>query len=251
MIDTRIEGKTSTESPRIWDRLELRFEKRDKVGLYATRVQDVTADEIIVDRPAWLSGEALFEVGAEFIATFVRPDAAYQFAGKVLARTQPRPQQYSLAAPKRVQRQQRRQFYRLSCDFAARLKTLESLRGADDLESAGAALSRCLNLSGNGAFIETELSCKLGDYLLMEIELPGDQADLAVIGTVRRIEPGDEDTVCCGIKILLADEARTLLGKATFDRRPEQYKNYDEEQRIRLANFIFAEQLAQRRKSLI
>jgi c-di-GMP-binding flagellar brake protein YcgR len=237
---------------KIWDKLELVFEEAGKQGRYRTRIEDVEGDALIIDRPSLLTGDALFRVGAHFVAWFIKSDSAYTFPGRVLRKVESELEIYSINKPNSVDRNQRRRFYRIADDSPVGLIIADHLikehtPEADVKIFEGVAL----NISGNGLHLRSKLDAVIGTKVLLAPRFKDLQREFFLIGIIRRREDLGDNWYGYGIEFFTIEEIRQLFSSFPAHLLPKQYLTFNENQRSLLLNHIFAKQVALKKKGLI
>lgn len=237
---------------RIWDKLELVFDEGGKQGRYRTRVEDVDDDAILIDRPSLLTGDALFRVGAPFVAWFIKSDSAYTFTGRVLRKVDSELDIYCINKPNSVDRNQRRRFYRITDDSPVSVIIADHLIKARNPETDVKVFEGiALNISGNGMHLRSKLDADVGIKVLLTPRFRDLQREFFLIGVIRRKEDSGDNWYGYGIEFFTIDEVRQLFSSFPAHILPKQYLTFNENQRSLLLNHIFAKQLALKKKGLI
>jgi len=237
---------------KIWDKLELVFEEDGKQGRYRTRVEDVYGDSLVIDRPSLLTGDALFRVGAAFVAWFIKSDSAYTFAGRVLKRIEGDLDVYWISKPNSVDRNQRRRFYRIADDSPVTVILADHLIKEQDTETEVKVFEGiALDISGNGMHLRSKLDANVGTRVLLTPRFRDLKREFFLIGVIRRKESLSDNWQGYGIEFFTIEEVRQLFSSFPAHILPEQYLTFNENQRSLLLNHIFAKQLALKKKGLI
>ncbi len=236
----------------LWDKLELVFEDHGRTGRYRTRLEDITERHLVIDRPHLIAGDALFSEGAHFTALFYKPDSAYTFGGKIISRTEAGSDTYLIPKPQGFERNQRRRYYRINVDLPAILiPASELLTGkAED----GALLefeAVCQNVSGNGGLFRSRFEAELSDKLFVVVQVSELGRDFCSLGIIRRSESPEPRWHQYGIEFFTVEEQQLLLSNTQIQRVPKRFQSFTETQRTALLNFIFAQQVALKKRGLI
>jgi c-di-GMP-binding flagellar brake protein YcgR len=236
----------------LWDKLELVFEDRDRTGRYRTRLEDVTDQHLVIDRPHLIAGDALFSEGANFTALFYKPDSAYTFSGTILGKSSDGRDTYLIPRPRTFERNQRRRYYRIAVELPAILVPAgELLAGKSAPEDLKEFEATCLNLSGNGGLFRSRLEVELSDKLFVLLRVTDIEQDFNSFGIIRREETAEPGWRHYGIEFFTAEEQQMLLATAQLERVPKRFRSFTERQRTALLNFIFAQQVALKKRGLI
>jgi len=237
---------------KIWDKLELVIEEDNKQGRYRTRIEDVDADSLVIDRPSLLTGDALFRVGAAFTAWFIKSDSAYTFPGRVLRKMEGDLDIYCITKPNSVDRNQRRRFYRIADDSAITIILADQLVKRQDPQMEVKVFEgTALNISGNGVQLRSKLDANIGTKVLLTPRFKELKREFFLIGIIRRKESLDNNWYGYGIEFFTVDEVRQLFNSFPAHLLPKEYLTFNENQRSALLNHIFAKQLALKKKGLI
>jgi c-di-GMP-binding flagellar brake protein YcgR len=237
---------------RIWDKLELVFEAGGKQGRYRTRVEDVEGDSLVIDRPSLLTGDALFHVGAPFVAWFIKSDSAYTFAGRVLRKIEGDLDVYWITKPSSIDRNQRRRFYRVADDSPVTVVLADNLIRKQNPENEIKVFEGiALDISGNGLHLRSKLDANVGVKVLLTPRFKDLKHEFFLIGVIRRKESLDDNWFGYGIEFFTIEEVRHLFSSFPAHVLPAQYLTFNENQRSMLLNHIFAKQVALKKKGLI
>lgn len=236
----------------LWDKLELVFEEHGKTGRYRTRLEDVTDQHLVVDRPNLIAGDALFTEGASYTALFYKPDSAYTFNGTIVGKSPHGHETYLISKPRSIERNQRRRYYRIAVEMPAVLVPANDLlagKGTDEELKEFEAL--CLNLSGNGALFQTRMEAELTDKVFVKMRLVESGREVNCLGIIRRSETLEEGRHDYGVEIFTTEEQQMLLSNVQVQRVPKRFQSFTEIQRTALLNYIFAQQVALKKRGLI
>lgn len=236
----------------LWDKLELIFEEKNRQGRYRTRIEDFSDNRILIDRPILLTGDALFQVGSNFTALFMKSDSAYAFNGRIIEKHKGGMDAYWISAPSQINRNQRRRFYRIETDSEAVIIPLEQLIKPDQLDGKPREFEgTCLNISGNGSLLRSRLKIERGAKLFLTLNVRDYKRELCVFGIIRRAEKDKDNWFHYGIEFFTVEEMRLLLDDRTLKLIPERFLKFNENQRTHLLNHIFAQQVALKKKGLV
>ena len=231
----------------LWDRLELRFETEGQESIYLGRVQDLTAEHIIIDRPIWISGPPAMTSAACLQATFMRSDAAYKFSSQLVNEVDSPPNGWCLSRPVEIERCQRRHSYRLAIKMPVYLTPLNE----SDTDLQPEVIGQLVELSTCGLRARVPVALEIDQLLLLWLDIPESEINLMTVGKIRRLcSEGDLDCDY-GIEFYTSAELESLLTNAQRKRVPDDYTHHQENEKTALANFIFAEQVKLRRRGLL
>lgn len=236
----------------LWDKIELVFEERGRTGRYRTRLEDVSDEHLIIDRPNLIAGDALFSVGADFTAYFYKPDSAYTFQGKILSKTPNGHDTYLIPYPRNIERNQRRRYYRIDTEGVAVIVPADDFLTGKceeiDLDEFEGTLR---NISGNGIMIKSRFDGSVGQRFFVRTKPNDFPRELAFLAVVRRAESGEDNWHIYGCEIFTVEEQQMLLSQRELQRVPRRYQMFTETQRTALLNFIFAQQVAMKKRGII
>lgn len=236
----------------LWDKLELVFEERGKMGKYRTRLEDVTDMHLVINRPNLISGDALFTDGADFTAFFYKPDSAYTFSGRIIGKNPDGHETYLIPKPRTIERNQRRRYYRIAVDLPAVLIPAdELLAGKITDQEMKEFEAQCLNLSGNGALFHTRFETEISTKLFVKMKVPELGREISVLGVIRRSETAEEGWHRYGVEVFTLEEQQMLLSNSQLQRVPKRFQTFTEIQRTAVLNYIFAQQVALKKRGLI
>lgn len=236
----------------LWDKLELVFEEKGKTGRYRTRLEDVTDQHLVIDRPNLIAGDALFAEGTDFTAYFYKPDSAYTFNGTIIGKNPHGRDTYLIPKPRTFDRNQRRRYYRIAVDLPAVLIPAdELLAGKIQEDSLREFEAQCLNLSGNGAFFHTRFEAETKDKVFVLMRVTEMNRNICVLGVIRRQESPEPGWHQYGVELFTLEEQQMLLSTSQLQRVPKRFQSFTETQRTALLNYIFAQQVALKKRGLI
>lgn len=236
----------------LWDKLELVFDEKDKQGRYRTRIEDINGEYMLIDRPILLTGDALFRVGADFMAVFIKTDSAYTFNGRIIDKHGGDLDAYWITTPRQISRNQRRRFYRIDTDSPAIVGLMDNKSSPDRQDDKPCEFeATCLNISGNGLLLMTKLEVDMGSKILMTVKLKDYQRELNLLGVIRRKERDKDNRFHYGVEFFTTEEVQLLLSASAVTQLPERFLKFNENQRTHLLNHIFAQQLALKKKGLV
>ncbi len=236
----------------LWDKIELVFEEHGRTGRYRTRLEDIADNALVIDRPSLIAGDALFSVGADFTAYFFKPDSAYTFPGKILSKSPEGHDQYLIPYPRNIERNQRRRYYRIEIEgIAVIVPADEFLAGKCEEANLDEFEGACRNVSGNGILVKSRYAATVGQRFFMRLKLNDFPRELALLAIVRRADTGEDNWHFYGCEIFTAEEQQMLLTQRELQRVPRRYQAFSESQRTALLNFIFAQQVAMKKRGII
>lgn len=242
---------TNEKELQVWDRLELEFEEKDQKGEYITRVEDIAEIGVVVARPEWISGEPLLKNGAVCSVTFVRPACAYGFSAKI--KRLPRKGQrefYLISHPRSVKRIQRRRYVRVDVSLPFKFKFLDELSEVDfDEIEWEEAITRNLSAGGIGFECDTKLNTEIP--IALAIEIPEREKTVRSVARIARIVEEEEGKYLIGLEILHSANIQSAFKSIKLDKIPDKYRRFSDKDRNDLANFVFAEEVAIRRRNMV
>jgi len=245
-------GKINEKELRLWDRLELLFEERDQQGEYITRIEDLSDMGAVVARPEWISGEPLLKDGTICSVTFVRPSCAYGFNAKIKRFQRKDAKEYWLLdLPKDVNRIQRRRYVRVDVTLPFRFKVLEDIKSTKDFDDIEWEEGKTRNLSAGGIGFEWEEKLSKEDSIAVALELPERDKTIRTIARVARIIEEEEGKFLIGLELLHSADIGSAFRGLKLDAIPKMYRRFSDRDRNELANFVFAEEVAIRRRNLV
>jgi c-di-GMP-binding flagellar brake protein YcgR len=245
-------GQTIVGPLQIWDKLELVFEESGRQGRYRTRIEDAEGDMMLIDRPSLLTGDALFRVGANFVAWFIKSDSAYTFSGKILRKADGELDTYYIGTPRSVDRNQRRRFFRISDDSPVIIIPIDALAKEQDPPTETKVFEGvAMNLSGNGMQVRSKLEAPIGAKVILQPRIKEIKREFNLFGIIRRKETDADGLNIYGIEFFTIEEVRQLFSSFPLQRLPQHYLTFNENLRTLLLNYIFARQLELKKKGLI
>lgn len=173
----------------IRDRAELRVQAGESTAVVAVRVQDITPEGIIIDRPVIDQRLMPASRGKEIEIQFQRQDATYRFITHIIRDgMMDKLPILVLVAPKGYDRIQRREYFRLDIDIPLRFREILF----DKTELLGPPRKgMIINLSAGGLKFWTDLSgepeLQVGDNLLLAFTLTNTFSVSGVEGRVLAI----------------------------------------------------------------
>jgi hypothetical protein len=85
----------------------------------------------------------------------------------------------------------------------------------------------------------------------MRLKLNDFPRELAFLAIVRRADTGEDNWHFYGCEIFTVEEQQMLLTQRELQRVPRKYQSFSESQRTALLNFIFAQQVAMKKRGII
>lgn len=238
---------------KLWEKIELEFREGEKVGIYTARVEDLSGNDIIIDRPTWKSGQKIFSNDGHFSVTLFRDDCTYRFDSKFSKRINLENRKlYVFSKPEYISRMQRRSYVRINTNIAVDFALLEDL--LENSNGSGPAQKHAgfsVNFSASGMLLNTKCPLKIGDVLVLTIDKNKIKFDFPVMAIVRRIIELPDQRVNAGIEYVAVDQAESFLGPKLLARIPEDLLQFNEQRRQNLIQFVFYYQINLRKKGLV
>jgi c-di-GMP-binding flagellar brake protein YcgR len=253
MVRTRDEDCRVAGRLQIGDTIELTG-STGRPGACQTRVIDIETELITIEPLPYGDDHTPLRPGCRLRATFTRDDAVYSFTTRVINIANGHGGSFSIAPPERIERIQRRGFFRIPAECSASITPLKRLADMETGVSTHpeAVAGRCLDLSAGGlALIVSDLGLQPGDYLLVRLEIGRAKAAFACPGEVVRFEVSDPSQCKYGIRFFTSDEARSLMPPELFTKLPQQHCRFSERDREALVNQLLVCQLELRQRGML
>jgi len=243
----------STINIQIWEKLELQFGTDKNTGQYFARVNDITSEGIVIDRPIWLSGEPVFSTSGHFTVSVFRDDGAYRFNSRILREYEKGDRRYYvLKPPEKMFRHQRRSYVRVEINFPVEFKLLNDvISGEVEYSKAREFIGSSINLSASGVLVNTLKLLEVGDMVAMKLKDNGVGFDFHFLGIVRRKEELAENRVNVGVEFIVCEDADKHLKPEEKKRLPDELFVLNERKRQRLVQYVFNYQIEMRKKGLL
>jgi Tfp pilus assembly protein PilZ len=249
MVRTREEDMAQSEQLIIGDRLTLVFADSDRKLTVSAKVREIHDSHLLI---VLLAGTSALEPDANVIATYAREDTAYTFESRVIDLGDVPAECAAITLPQRIERWQRRRYFRIPVDGSATVTSCNVTLGANSAVELGRVSSaQCLNASGNGFLIGCDSSFELGQHLLLHLDLPAKGHSVDTIGRVARIGAPDGRRFKYGIGIFTNDELREKFSNEILVQLPPQFRLFGEKQRATLINQLFARQAELRQTGML
>ncbi len=173
---------------RVSDPLRIVSTSNREKSSFQSRVRGVSTSGLIIETPVSPQGEALPVQGKKVKVNLYGEEHEIAFTS-VLRQLQTRGEKlYSLALPQRY-RLSRRKFVRLQVDTEIAFRKLLSPRKAQRKASLGRpANARLLNLCKGGMLFETSRQLRVGEFLLLNLDLSLGGKLQNLLGRVKRVE---------------------------------------------------------------
>jgi c-di-GMP-binding flagellar brake protein YcgR len=239
----------------LWEKLVLQTARDDREYTFLTRVVDQMNEELIVEYPTATEGGGELMVGDPVSASITRPDAVWAFKTKVLAKIQDRPPRMVLAAPKNLQRIQRRRFVRVDCFCPCKwIAVYQPDQGKDGEALGDMAEGTIYNISAGGVLMAADEPPATGSYLILrprakDWPLPG-----WMPGRVAWRRPQQEEgkyEVEIGVDFREFDDMTKGWPESHLKKLPDDILNISQLVRQRLMQFVYQRQIELRKKGLL
>lgn len=249
MKSTRVQQPARLQA---WDRIEIIVGEGHDEGHYVARVEDLINEGIIATEPEFISGTVRLRADVEVRVLFTREDAVYQYICKV--------RRYSgsggtrrllLTPPRRIERVQRRMFYRLEISSPMTYQVLPpDAEGPPDPEIPWHDAS-CINISGSGVLMQVPEELPRRTLILLRVELFRSQGlPGTMVGRCCRLETKD-GRIRAGVQFILKDDLSKYFSESYIRSFPSDAVQFDQRKQNDILSFIFQKQIEMRNKGLM
>lgn len=237
---------------KVWDKLEILVGDEPDRGRYTTRIEDFTADSIVLGEPEFIKGNTLLRDKCSIIVIVTRDDAVYQFSAVITRTKGHNGNMFKINLPRRLGRVQRRRFVRVELLKPLSFTLVDEIKwevGWEEKTKWHNAV--CINISGGGMLVESsekiedEKLILLKTVFFFEVGLP------LTIAAVCRRTFSDKGRFYAGIEFLLPDRLRRHFRTDELSRLPESVHMFDHRAQARLESHVFKEQIELRKKGLL
>jgi len=163
---------TQTTGPKIrlelWEKIFLQNSHDGRDFAFLSRVVEQSAKEILIEYPVALEGGGVLLVGDWVKVSITRCDAMWAFTTKVTKKLPGQNPRMVLAAPRTIERNQRRRFVRVDYFSPCQWRALHPPeKGQDCLMVAPDMGGSVLDLSAGGLRLAADDPPEIGQYLIM------------------------------------------------------------------------------------
>jgi c-di-GMP-binding flagellar brake protein YcgR len=239
----------------LWEKLVLQTSRDDKDFTFLSRVIDQSDDEVTIEYPTASEGGGVLLVGDSVHVTMTRTDAVWGFTTKVTAKIPEQPPRMILAAPQRIERNQRRRFVRVDYLCPCKWRPVLPAEGKKESDAVGDVVEATIvNLSAGGIQLSTDDSPAKGQYLLVrpladDWPLPG-----WLIGRIAWKLPHEADSkhdFRAGVDFREFEEMTAGWPKKHINKLPEDILNMSHVVRQKLMQLVYHKQIELRKKGLL
>lgn len=239
---------------KLWDKIELFVNDGLDVAKYVTRVEDFTADTIMVSEPLFVEGcdNVACRNGYQFIALIKKEDAIYQFQSTVNNVYRDGKWNLSFPLPPDIKRIQRRDSVRIRLREKIYYARLSGIQFEEDrIPDIEWIQSCCFDISGTGIFISLAGKIRKKDVLILHLPFLKD-AGLPeyLLGVCRRVSRTDEDFFG-GIEFLEVTKMLRHFSDKIINRLPSEFLKFNIHAQNRLIDYILKEQIRARNESRV
>jgi len=243
-LQSRIEFK-------VWEEIRLVVGERADAGIYRARIEDFQDGLIAITSPEFVSGHTRLRRNARVIVQFIRQDAAYQFRSRITTHTVKGNRQNLLDPPFRIERIQRRDFARVEMTLKVQYAELPEKPDWERLQDLTWHKSSIANISAGGVLMGLKDSPPDGTVLILKISLPEETGfPRAVLAEVRRTAIREKRHFG-GLQFILRKDFRRYLFGTQASRMPDVLKSLNRKTQDKLANFLFRQEIEQRKRGLL
>lgn len=249
----QVTAKPNKNELKVWEKVRIIAGEGSAAGVFEARVEDFVPEGIVVTYPELISGGVLLREGLTVRVQVTREDAAYQFNSVVRSHDSgPSGRRVIMTSPARLQRIQRRQFARI--DISSQV-SYARFRTRSDWENWPEGMkwmhTRSVDLSGGGILIKVKEKVGKDSLLVLKVDLFTElELPSAIIGVCVR-ECVKEQSLCAGVRYLLAPELQRHMDRKTLRRIPKELKEFNAHAQDRLVMHLFHKQIELRQKGLI
>lgn len=245
------ENSTPPQALRLWDKLLIIVGEGTEAGTYASRVDDVLDDGLIVTDPEFMSGHVRLRRDLPVVVQFTRDDAVYQFESRITRRPE-RDNRAFLTLPRNFKRVQRRLFvrveYREKVEYALVGPTTDWSGWPRSLEWTDSA---SCDISGGGMRIVGNEFAAVGTILLLRLRSFRDEGlPEYVFAVCRRVMREGKD-VFLGLEFVISELIDRAAGAPESALLPAELRRFDHSVQNKLVVWIFQRQIHLRQKGLL
>ena len=239
----------------LWEKLVLQTSRDDKEFTFLSRVVDQFDDEVTIEYPTATEGGGVLLVGDPVHVTMTRSDAVWGFSTRVTAKIPEQPPRMKLAAPQRIERNQRRRFVRVDYLRPCKWRPVHSAEEGQESDAVGDVVEgTIINLSAGGIQLSTDEPPAKGQYLFVrpfadDWPLPG-----WLIGRIawkQRQQPESRHDFRAGVDFREFEEMTAGWPKEHVNKLPEDILNMSHVVRQRLMQLVYRKQIELRKKGLL
>jgi len=245
------ENVTPPQSLRLWDKLLIIVGEGAESGTYASRVDDVLEDGLIVTDPEFMSGHSRLRRDLPVVVQFTRDDAVYQFESRITRRPELDNRAF-LTLPRNFKRVQRRLFVRIEyhekVEFALVTSTTDWTGWPRSLEWTE---SISCDISGGGMRIAGNEFVAVGTILLLRLRnLKREGLPEYVFAVCRRLMREGKE-VFLGLEFVMNELLDQTFGVPDLVLLPAELRRFDRLVQNKLVVWIFQRQIQLRQKGLL
>lgn len=239
----------------LWEKLVLQTSHDGEDFTFLSRVVDQSAAEVIIEYPTALEGGGVLLVGDLVKVSLTRSDAVWAFNTKVVAKLPGQAPRMKLAAPRKMERNQRRRFVRVDYSRVCLWRPIFQPGTGPDAEVVGGKeTGLILNLSAGGVLLAGNDLPMVRDFLLIKPEADNWQLPGWLPGkVVWRKELPKEQKYALQVGVDFRDIKELTAGwsKKNINRLPNDILILTPAVRQNLIQFIYTLQIELRSKGLL
>lgn len=240
-----------SEPLKLWERLEIVVGDDRDGGRYVSRIEDFLDDRIVIDQPEFLTGNVLLTDNCDVSVLVTRKDAVYRFHSTLTKDDGKDHLSYSISKPTKVQRLQRRMFFRVDLLTKVNYSRMSADNSRAGVVEFGDSRSvSTINVSGGGMLLNAPAEMSPDDLLLLKVQLFAElKLPETVLGICRRVVT-EKDKLVAGVEFVLAEQLNLHLTKNQVASLPSSVKLFDRLVQNRLVTSIFQKQVEMRGRGM-
>jgi c-di-GMP-binding flagellar brake protein YcgR len=211
-----------TDILNVRDRIELHITDKESESIFSVRVQEIDESRIVIDRRLMPS-----KLGDEVTLIFHKNDAAYRFQAKVLEETYlERLPVLKVEQPKKLERMQRRSYFRLDLDRPLLLRKQIGERKLDEDEPYLRATIADLSAGGVKFRVLTTASSELedGNHIQLVFKLNENESIMKLRAQILKIAENENSPLykvafCRFLDITTKIQEAIIVHNIRFQRR--------------------------------
>lgn len=182
------------------DRIEIHLSDKESESIFSVRVQEIDESGIVIDRPVIDRRLMPSKLGDEITLVFHKNDAAYRFQAKVLEEDYlERLPVLKIEQPKKLERMQRRTYFRLDLDRPLLLRKQVGETKVDENEPYVRATIADLSAGGVKFRVLTSASEELddGNRIQLVFKLNENESVMKLNAQILKITPNENNPIYC------------------------------------------------------
>lgn len=236
---------------KVWEEIRLVVGEKADAGVYRARIEDFRNGKIVITSPEFAFGHTRLRRNVQVVVQFTRQDAVYQFRSRITVRTTKGKRQNLLDPPSKIERIQRRAFVRVEMILKVQYAELPDEPDWERLQDLSWHKTSIADISAGGVLMGLESPLSEGTVLILKINLPDETGfPGAVLAEVRRTFTREEHHFG-GLLFILRRDFRRFFFSAQSSRIPDVLKSFNCKAQDKLANFLFHQEIEQRKRGLL